>query len=50
MNKGIIVTTASSLVAKSLLLGTLFAASGTAIAGLSDEDQGYPPDRAGIIA
>src|ERR1700692_2306200 len=50
VNKGIIVTTASSLVAKALLLGTLFAASGTAIAGLSDEDQGYPPDRRGRSA
>jgi hypothetical protein len=47
VDKGIIVTTALSLVAKSLLLGTLFAVSGMAIAGSSDEDKVYPPDRAG---
>jgi hypothetical protein len=47
VNKGIIGTAASSLVAKAILLGTLFAASGMAIAGSSDEDQIYPPDRAG---
>jgi hypothetical protein len=47
VDKKIIVTAASSLVAKSLLLGTLFAAGGMAIAGSSDEDKVYPPDRAG---
>jgi hypothetical protein len=47
VNKGIIGTAASSLVAKAILLGTLFATSGMAIAGSSDEDQVYPPDRAG---
>ncbi|MDB6083421.1 MAG: hypothetical protein JWN43_1302 [Gammaproteobacteria bacterium] len=47
MNKRIAGTTASSLAAKSLLLGVLFAASGTALAGSSDEDGGPRPDRAG---
>jgi dienelactone hydrolase len=50
MNYGIIGTAASSLVSKALLLGTLFAASGTATAGLSDEDRVYPPDQAGRYA
>jgi hypothetical protein len=47
VNKEMIGTAASSLMAKAILLGTLFAASCTAIAGSSDEDQVYPPDRAG---
>ena len=50
MNKGIIGAAASALAAKALLLGTLSAASGTAIAGSSDEDRIYPPDRAGRYA
>ena len=50
MNKGIIGTAASALVAKALLLGTLFAAGGTAIAEVPGEDRIYPPDRAGRYA
>src|SRR6202023_2099868 len=50
VNKGIIGIAASSLVAKAILLGTLFAASGTAIAGSSDADRVYPPGGAGRYA
>jgi hypothetical protein len=50
LNKGIIGTAASALVAKALLLGTLFAASSTAIAEVPGEDRVDPPDRAGRYA